>query len=268
MAPIEPGTDQASLKQCCANLYESDLARILLGDSFHPGGLELTARLGALLDLGPESKILDVASGRGASAIFLARKFGCDVLGVDYGQHNVESAREEAAAAGLDQKIRFERGDAESLKLPDASFDAIICECAFCTFPDKAGAAGEFMRLLRPGGKAGISDLTRDPALPQDLQGLLSWISCIADAQPIAQYTGILKAAGMAIEQIEPHDEALAAMVRQIGMRLLGAEVMAGLERIHLPGIDFQEANRVAKAALTAVEAGQLGYALITASKR
>jgi arsenite methyltransferase len=164
--------------------------------------------------------------------------------------------------------LRFERGDAESLKLPDGSFDAIVCECAFCTFPDKAGAAGEFMRLLRPGGKAGISDLTRRSELPPDLQGRLSWISCIADAQPIAEYTGVFEAAGMAIEHVEPHDEALADMVRQIGLRLLGAEVMAGLKRIHLPDVDFLEANRMAKAALTAVAAGQLGYALITASKR
>jgi len=46
-----PATEAATLKTCCANLYESDWARLLLGDSFHPGGLALTERLGTLLNL-------------------------------------------------------------------------------------------------------------------------------------------------------------------------------------------------------------------------
>ncbi len=248
MESIDRGTDQASLKQCCANLYESDLAKVLLGDSFHPGGLELTARLGTLLNLGPQSIVLDVASGRGTSAIFIAQNFGCHVLGVDYGPRNVELAREAASAAGLGHKVRFECGDAESLQLQDASFDAIICECAFCTFPHKSSVAGDFKRLLRKGGRVGISDLTRGPSLPDELKGLLSWISCIADAQPLDSYTDILRAAGMEIEHIEQHDAVLGVMARQI---------------LDLPGVGFQEANRVAKAALAAVEKGQLGYSLI-----
>src|SRR5260370_6973162 len=73
-----------NVKQCCAQLYESDLAKILLGDSFHPGGLRLTERLGSLLRLTAESRVLDVASGKGASAFFLAEQFRCHVVGVDY----------------------------------------------------------------------------------------------------------------------------------------------------------------------------------------
>ena len=53
-----PGATE--LKQCCANLYESDIAKLLLGDSFHPGGLKLTERLARLLQLGPQSRVLDV----------------------------------------------------------------------------------------------------------------------------------------------------------------------------------------------------------------
>ena len=79
-----------TVKQCCARLYESDLARILLGDSFHPGGTKLTERLGEILDLSGQSRVLDIASGTGTSALFLAERFGCEVVGVDYGSHNVE----------------------------------------------------------------------------------------------------------------------------------------------------------------------------------
>src|SRR6516162_3677630 len=91
MKPAEI-TIPAEVKQCCANLYESDFAKLLMGESFHPGGVKLTERLGHLLQLGPHSRVLDVASGNGTSAFFLAEKFQCSVIGVDYGKHNVEAA--------------------------------------------------------------------------------------------------------------------------------------------------------------------------------
>ena len=73
-----------AVKTCCANVYASDWAKLLLGDSFHPGGLALTTRLGQMLGLDASSTVLDVATGRGASAIYLAQTLGCRVIGVDY----------------------------------------------------------------------------------------------------------------------------------------------------------------------------------------
>src|SRR5260370_41234408 len=97
-----------NVKQCCAQLYESDFAKILLGDSFHPGGLRLTERLGSLLDLTPESQVLDVASGNGTSAFFLAERFGCHVVGIDYGAQNIAQANSRAAFREL--ASRFHSG--------------------------------------------------------------------------------------------------------------------------------------------------------------
>src|SRR5579864_4130453 len=157
------------IKACCATLYESDFARILLGDSFHPGGLRLTRRLGEKLNLRPGLRVLDVASGKGESAIFLARSFGCEVVGVDFGRENVKDATARASEAGVAHLVSFQQGDAEKLDFPDAGFDAVICECAFCTFPDKLAAASEFARILGPGGRAALSDLTRSTTLPPEL---------------------------------------------------------------------------------------------------
>ena len=142
---------QERIKQCCARLYESDLAQMLLGESFHPGGLQLTERLGILLGLDAGSRLLDVASGKGTSAIFLAERFGCRVDGIDYSAQNVEQATAAAAAKGLTSQVRFQQADAERLPADDGGFDAVICECAFCTFPDKRAATREFARVLRPG---------------------------------------------------------------------------------------------------------------------
>jgi arsenite methyltransferase len=256
-----------TLKQCCAQLYESDLAKILLGDSFHPGGLRLTERVGELLNLAPESYVLDVASGKGATALFLAERFSCHVVGLDYSGQSVADASQLASAKGLSSLVRFERGDAESLPFPAKSFDAIICECAFCTFPDKTNAAREFARVLRPCGRVGLSDLTRGPTVPKELDGVLAWIACIADAQPVDGYVEYLRSATFEVEKVELHDEALVEMVQQIRMKLLGAEVMVGLNKLNLPGVDFSNAKKMAKSALDAIQQGQLGYAVITAAK-
>jgi arsenite methyltransferase len=259
--------DDAGLKTCCAGAYESDFARLLLGDSFHPGGLALTERLGERLGFGPNDHVLDVASGRGESAIFLARRFGCRVTGIDFGSANITEARSRAEAAGVANLVRFALGDAEQLDFPVAGFDAVLCECAFCTFPEKPAAAREFARVLRPGGRLGLSDLTRSGTLPPRLTGLLAWIACIGDARPAGEYVAYFEQAGFLSTSVEIHDDALAQMVRDIQGRLLAAELMVKLEKLNLPGVDFEEAKATATSAAAAVRSGLLGYSLITAQK-
>ena len=256
---------EGDVKSCCAMLYESDLARMLLGDSFHPGGMRLTQRLGEKLELRPGMRVLDVASGKGESAIFLARTFGCEVVGIDFGLENVNQATVRGEAAKVAHLVRFCQGDAEKIAFPDGSFDALICECAFCTFPDKGAAASEFARVLKPGGRVGLSDLTRAATLPPELTGLLAWIACIADARPVEEYSEYLESAGMRNIKIEPHDEALSEMVRDIQGKLLGAELMSKIKKLDLGGVDFPQAKVLARAAADAVRAKTLGYAIIIA---
>lgn len=259
--------EEQSVKQCCAAFYGSDLARLLLGDSFHPGGTTLTQRLGVLLRLGRESMVLDVASGRGTSAFHLAESFGCQVVGVDLSEENIRLAAAEAERRGLAEQVRFQPGDAERLPFDEYTFDSIICECAFCTFPNKQVAAGEFLRVLKPGGHMGLSDLSKTEETIPELEGLLSWIACIGDALPVSQYTGILRAAGFHVENVKDHSHALIEMVRQIQGKLLGAEIMAGLKKVDLPGVDFATARQFACAALAATQQGKLGYTVVIAQR-
>ena len=113
-----------------------------------------------------------------------------------------------------------------------------------------------------------MSDLTRSGPLPQDLEGLLAWIACIADARPVEQYAGYLKEAGLDVTVIEPHDRALAEMARDVQGRLLGVEIMVKLKKLDLPGVDFEQANQLARAAAKAIREGLLGYSLIVARSR
>jgi SAM-dependent methyltransferase len=257
----------ALTKSCCALAYESEIARWLMGESFHPGGLALTERLGERLGLNTDVRVLDVASGRGTSALFLAQRFGCRVTGVDLGPANVEAAGAEARVRGLDHLVTFEQGDAERLPFEDCAFDAVICECAFCLFPDKRAAAQEIARVLRPCGRLGLTDLVLEGALPPGLDGLLAWVACIADARPVGDYVDILSAAGLTPGQVERCDVALAEIADRVRKQLFAAEVLAGLGKLSWPGFDFRAANELARQTNTAITQGLLGYALITAVK-
>ncbi len=254
------------LKTCCANLYASDWVRLLLGDSLHPGGLALTERLSTVIGLGRGQRLLDVASGQGASAIHLACQVGCEVVGVDYSTEAIAVAERAASNAGLADRVHFLPGDAEHLPAEDQSFDAVMAECAFCTFPDKEAAAAEFARVLRPGGRLGLSDLVRARPLPPELDGLAAWIACVADARPVYEYVGLLERAGLHVDRVEHHDDALLELAETVRTRLLMAKVAAHLTAAPVPAVDWEQFRLMLRAAAAAIADGSLGYALITAT--
>jgi arsenite methyltransferase len=259
--------DSAGIKQCCANVYGSYAAKYLLGESFHPGGLRLTEELASMLSLTPSTTVLDVASGKGTTALFLAEKFGCHVIGIDLSEQNILDASAEASARGLSGLVEFRLADAEALPFEDGVFDVILCECAFCTFPSKQTAASEFARVLKAGGRVGISDITKDGASLPELDGLLAWIACIGDAQPLESYARWLSASGLRITNAEHRSHYLQEMVQGIRSKLLVAEIMVGLKKLDLPGLDLSQAKAFSKSAQDAIAANHLGYGIVVASK-
>jgi arsenite methyltransferase len=258
-----PGEMTATeLRSCCAAAYEDDLVALVLGPSYHPGGADLTRRLARTLDLRPGDRVLDVASGPGTTARLLAEEFGVTVDGIDASARSAGRARADTARRSLDGKVRFLCGDAQALPFADAGFDAVICECSFCTFPDRPAAAAEFARVLRPGGRVGITDVTVEPErLEPRLQTLAARVACLADARPAGAYEAILAGAGLRVSRTEAHDDALARMIDQVDARLRALEV-AGL-----PGVDLSAARPYLAAAAAAVADGTAGYVLLAAVK-
>lgn len=255
-------TTPEEIKSCCAAAYGQDAVALVLGESYHPGGLALTRRLADGLRLRKGARVADIASGPGLTACTLASEYGVRVDGVDLGESTVERARAEVVG-----DVRFHLGDAERLPLPGNAFDALVCECAFCTFPDKATAAAEFARVLRPGGRIGITDVTvADAALPPELTTLTAWVACIADARPVPAYTEILAGAGLRTVRVEAHDHAIARMIDQIEARL-GVLRMTAADRLTAAGVDVAAVLRYTAVAKQAVVDGLLGYALIIAEK-
>ncbi|MCH6471210.1 class I SAM-dependent methyltransferase [Sinomonas terrae] len=262
-----PAADPAAAKACCAAGYGTDAAALLLGPSYHPGGADLTRRLARELGLGPGSRVLDVAAGQGTTALLLAREFGCAVTGVDLGTRQVERARAAAAREGLGHLASFTVADAEDLPFEDGAFDAVVCECAFCTFPDKAHAAAELARVLAPGGKAGITDLTvRGGRLPEPLTGMAAWVACIADARSPEGYGALLSAAGLDVERSEDHSGAIARMLDRIEARL-AVLAMTAPDALASAGIHPAAVRPYTRTVRAQIDAGAIGYGLLTARK-
>ena len=260
-------TSPEQIKACCAAAYSSDAAALLLGDSYHPGGAALTRRLATLLELAPGQRVADIASGPGVTARLLAGEYGVTVDGVDIAAPIVQRAQESVAGSGVAGTIRFHLGDSDALPLPDNGFDAAVSECAYCTFPDKTAAAAEFARILRPGGRLGLADVTiADTGLPAELTTVSSWVACIADARPLTHYTGTLTDAGLRVTHTETHDHALARMIDQIEARLHLAR-MTFPQALSDAGVDADAVLGYIDRARRAVVDGLIGYALIVAQK-
>lgn len=255
------------VKACCAAAYQHEAVALLLGESYHPGGPDLTRRLAAAMDLAPGSRVLDVASGPGSTALLLAAEFGCTVEGVDLGEQSIQRATHAAAARGLSDRVRFTPGDAEALPFPDDSFDAVVCECSLCTFPDKARAAAELARVLRPRGRVGITDVTLTPgALPAELADLAGWVACLADAQTATGYAQLLHSAGLVVTTKEDHSHALAELVDRVEARLRALR-MAARAVPALSGVDLDRVIGLVQQAAAAIDNAAIGYSLLVAAK-
>lgn len=260
-----PGAEQ--IKNCCAATYGQDAVALLLGDAYHPGGQALTERLADALGLRAGQHVVDIACGPGTTARLLATHRGVHVTGIELNQTTVDTARVATAETSLSHMVGFQLGDAERIPLPDGLFDAVVCECAFCTFPDKPTAAAELARVLKPGGRAGITDITAHPdGLPDELTGLGAWIACIADARPVEDYAAVLAAAGLRTIHTERHDHALRTMIDTIEARLKLLRMTAP-EQLANAGTDLDAALRYTRLAAGATANGTLGYALLTAEK-
>ena len=252
------------IKSCCANLYSSDVVRALLGDSYHPGGLALTRDLLRLAGVTANNRVLDVASGTGATAFLIASELGAEVTGVDLSVENVSTASAEAADRGVSERVQFRSGDAEALPVEDNSFDVVVCECAFCTFPNKTTAAAELARALKPGGRLALSDVVLDfDAVGPGLRSLAGWIACLADAKPLETYSALLSEAGLSTTATVRCDDAIASMLDLIESRMTALRMLGALPQ----DVDWSMAPVLLEEARSALAAGSLGYALLIAEK-
>ncbi len=128
-------------------------------DMLHPGGMKKTEELADMCKISEGKIVLDVGCGYGRTACYLAKKYGCKVVGIDVSKMMIEGAREKARKKRVEDTVRFEVGNAESLPFEDESFDAVISE-GTTVLVDKKKAMREYVRVTKSGGYVGLNELS------------------------------------------------------------------------------------------------------------
>jgi ubiquinone/menaquinone biosynthesis C-methylase UbiE len=152
----------------------------------------------AVADLRPGETVLDLGSGGGIDVLLSARRVGADgfAYGVDMTDQMLDLARANAAKAGV-ANVEFRKGTIEDLPLPDASIDVVISNCVINLSGDKPAVLREMIRVLKPGGRIGISDVVAEDHLSaNDRAARGSFSGCIAGALSQQEYLDGLAAAG------------------------------------------------------------------------
>jgi len=256
---------EAEAKACCADLYQSDVAKLIMGDTLHPGGLGLTNKLGRLMGLKHGDLVADLASTRGHSAQALSRVFHCSVLGIEFG---AEAVRDAHLAATKSSDVSFVRGDAEKLPLRRGAFDAAVCECSVSLFINKAQAISETARLLKPGGRFGLSDVTIEPgALPEELRGELGQVLCMTSALTADGYVDLLEEGGFTVsDRVDASSEILKILDEAKGKlaAFLAFQRMSGAPNGDGP---LERSPELVAKVRSMVLDGELGYWLFVGEK-
>jgi arsenite methyltransferase len=131
-----------------------------VGLTKHIGSMEATKKLLALCGIEQAEQVLDVGCGAGATPVFIAKEYGCRVLGVDIKARMVERANEAASRAGVSNLVECRVGNAEDLPFENDVFDIVITESVTALPEDKQKAVNEYFRVTKPGGYVGLNEST------------------------------------------------------------------------------------------------------------
>ena len=155
--------------------------------------------------------VLDLGSGGGIDVLLSARRVGSTghAIGVDMTDEMLELARRNAAEAGA-RNVEFRKGTIERLPVDDATVDVVISNCVINLASDKRAVFAEISRVLKPGGRVGVTDIVADDILtPEQRAERGSYVGCIAGALSFREFRAGLRAVGLTeIEVVPTHQVA------------------------------------------------------------
>jgi SAM-dependent methyltransferase len=165
--------------------------------------------------------VLDLGSGGGIDVLLSARRVGPTgkAFGLDMTDEMLELARANASKAGA-MNVEFLKGFIEEIPLADASIDVVISNCVINLSTDKPKVISEMFRVLRPGGRLGISDvISADGLTPEERVKRGTYVGCIAGALSMSEYGDELMRAGFVDISID--------LTHEMAEEIFGANVMA-----------------------------------------
>jgi arsenite methyltransferase len=213
-----PGAEGCCGPDCCGETTETLFGSGLYSaaDREQLSDATLLASLGcgnptAVAELQTGETVLDLGSGGGIDAILSARRVGAEgtVYGLDMTDEMLALARQNAAEAGV-ANVHFLRGHIEDVPLPSGSIDVVISNCVINLSGDKGAVLAEIARVLRPGGRVGVSDVVAEDRLtPDERAERGSWAGCVAGALSRSEYEAGLRAVGLEdVEVVFTHEVA------------------------------------------------------------
>ncbi|MET9265776.1 methyltransferase domain-containing protein [Amycolatopsis sp. NPDC004079] len=151
----------------------------------------------AVADLRPGETVLDLGSGGGLDVLLSARRVGPEgrAIGLDMTDDMLALARRHAAQAGL-ENVEFVKGTIEAIPLPDNAVDVVISNCVIALSPDKPAVFAGIARVLRPGGRLGVTDLLAEETLT-DAERAAADEECLGGALTAEDYRALLHSAGL-----------------------------------------------------------------------
>ncbi len=156
----------------------------------HPGGLKTTRQLADSLNITKTSKVIDIACGKGTTALYLAENYGCDVVGIDISAELIQEAQKLAQKKKLEKKVTFQVGNAMRLPFPDNSFDVAISQAMLVLVADKIQTIKEANRVIKRGGKAGWLELSWKKKIDDDFLIKISTVLCSYCMTYVSSYNG------------------------------------------------------------------------------
>ena len=129
-----------------------------VGITKHMGGMEATNELLSLCHIEDACEVLNVGCGIGVGSTYIARKYGCRVVGVDLSEKMVEWSRRRAKEEKVEAKVEFRTADVLDLPFEADRFDVVLVESVLVFVEDKARAIRECARVAKPGGYVGLNE--------------------------------------------------------------------------------------------------------------
>ena len=153
----------------------------------------------AVAELREGERVLDLGSGGGIDVLLSAKRVGPSgrAIGLDMTDEMLALAQKNAAEAGA-TNVEFLKGHIEAIPLPADSIDVVISNCVINLAADKPAVFREIARVLKPGGRMGVSDIVAEDSLTAEQRAERgSYVGCIAGALSFAEYEAGLRAAGL-----------------------------------------------------------------------
>lgn len=182
------------MKECKCDVNKCDIFDFMAEHVgltvLHPGGYAATQKLANLCHLSGDTKVLDLACGKGTSAIYLSQKYKCSVVGIDISEDLITQAEILSKRNGFNDRVSFRVADALELPFSDEEFDVIVAQAMLVLVSDKQKVIQEALRVTKHDGYVGWIELSWKKQPPEEFMDTVSNVICAYCMKNVSTFEG------------------------------------------------------------------------------